>query len=197
MGKRIKPVNLLDGEEPSSSAENAQAVSSQLEPLAIGKLTSEQKDKLDKYDALEKTVTELVESKEVLEAKVTEYAEQLASLKSASDLVAKLRSENEQLKEDIAEAEDKAKEVRDLKKEVKALRDEADGYLLKISELTFENANLNCQLTETSKRLVELGERVNQSQFSPSKTPSPSPGKLSSPRKDAYNPYKNNGYGSW
>lgn len=43
-------------------------------------MTAEAKDKLEKYDALEKSVGALSKEKEVLEAKLAEYADRLAEL---------------------------------------------------------------------------------------------------------------------
>ena len=151
--------------------------------LGNGTLTPEAKEKLDKYDALEKSVVSLSKEKQMLEDKVAEYVEKLKSNEDAVKKIEKLNAEIANLKKKLDEANSKGDSI-SLKNECKLLRDEADGYLVKISELTFENANLTCQLNELKK---------NSTSNSPHKQTST----LARPRKDPYNPYRNNGYGSW
>ena len=100
------------------------------------------------------------------------------------------------MKKELADAKDESKEVYALKKEIEAQKDEINNYLVRISELTFENANLACQLDELSKKMASSGNVLNQNQFSPNVAP-PMQGKLRQPRTDAFNPYMNNGYGVW
>ena len=195
MGKRIKPKSLLNDEQQidavneqtveESNAEMKQAYSENL--LGNGKMTAEAKEKLEKYDALEATVLELNQKNQMLEEKLAEYAEKLESSKSNSDEVKKMNDEILNLKKQLNEAKVSKTESKtefDLKNKCKQLREEADEYLVKISELTFENANLTCQLNELKK---------NSNVSHPQRTNSP----LAQPRKDPYNPYKNNGYGTW
>ena len=159
-------------------------------------MTAEAKEKLEKYDALEKSVGTLSKEKEVLEAKLAEYADRLAELQTAADQISELNEENEKLKKELSDAKDESKEVYALKKEIEAQKDEINNYLVRISELTFENANLACQLDELSKKMASSGSVPNQTQFSPNVAP-PVQGKLRQPRTDAFNPYMNNGYGVW
>ena len=100
------------------------------------------------------------------------------------------------MKKDLADSKDESKEVYALKKEIEAQKDEINNYLVRISELTFENANLTCQLDELSKKMTSSGNISNQKQFSPNVAP-PVQGELRKPRTDAFNPYMNNGYGVW
>ena len=83
-------------------------------------MTSEAKEKLEKYDALEKSVGALSKEKEVLEAKLAEYADRLAELQTAADQISELNEENEKLKKELADAKDEPKEVYALKKEIEA-----------------------------------------------------------------------------
>jgi uncharacterized coiled-coil DUF342 family protein len=159
-------------------------------------MTAEAKEKLEKYDALEKSVCSLSKEKEHLEAKVAEYAEKLAELKTAADQIHDLVEENSKLKKQLEHASSQSSSSEAMKREIKSLRDEADGYLVKISELTFENAKMSSQLDELSKKLADTGVSPNQKQFSPNAAP-PVQGGLRPPHVDAYNPYKNNGYGAW
>ena len=133
----------------------------------------------------------------MLEAKVAEYAEKLEKLQNAADEIAKLTSENDALKKQVDAQKSSAKNAFLLEDKVKALREEADGYLVKISELTFENANLTCQLDELSKKMSANGKVLNQQQFSIADAAPPVQESLRQPNADAYNPYANNGYGTW
>ena len=184
MGKRIKPSNLV--ENVQTEVPSADAVVSKAEEfvdtslVGNGVITPEAKAKLEKYDALEKSVASLAKEKEVLEAKVAEYAEKLADMKAV-----KKEDISIKLAEALKAKEAAEKEASALKLENKALRDEADGYLVKISELTFDNARLTCELDEASKHLKEKGTVPNQPQYMPKANSS------------GYNPYLANGYSSW
>ena len=87
-----------------------------------------------------------------------------------------------------------------LKSENAALQEENDKYLMKISELTFENAKLNAQIQELSKSKSTdnydspaLNEKTVENQFGPS---SKKPVKQS-PRYVNYPHQSNIGYTSW
>lgn len=197
MAKRIKPKNLLDNSSSSNesadilldaSKNNAvedtdNSIADSNESSLIGaRITSADKEKLDKYDALEKTVLELTSKNEMLEAKIAEYVEKLSKVEestSQNDEITKLKNEIAELKKNN-KSDNESKEVAKLKNECKLLRDEADGYLVKISELTFENANLTCQLEEASKKM------------NPVKAPSRNFKPMMRNRE-----YRNNGYDSW
>ena len=200
MGKKIKPRSLMGDEQeipmaqpmqgsPTSSIEETLEKIEDTTPLVgNGPMTAEAKSKLEKYDALEATVLGLTNEKQELEAKVAEYIEQMSALKE----------EVSKLKKDLAKKPKPEKEDTDevlaLKKEAKALREEADGYLVKISELTFENANLTCQLNEMAKS--QQNAMNNDRTSIPS--PAPSHPKASpSPFGGQAYPYRNNGYGTW
>ena len=196
MGKKVKPSSLLDSASTRQEVSQEQKVFEDASLVGNGPMTSEAKEKLEKYDALEKSVGALSKEKEVLEAKLAEYADRLAELQTAADQISELNEENEKLKKELADAKDESKEVYALKKEIEAQKDEINNYLVRISELTFENANLTCQLDELSKKMASSGNVPNQKQFSPNVAP-PVHGNLRQPRTDAFNPYMNNGYGVW
>ena len=87
-----------------------------------------------------------------------------------------------------------------LKSENAALQEENDKYLMKISELTFENAKLNAQIQELSNSKSAdnyvspaLNERTVENQFGPSNK---KPVKQS-PRYVNYPHQSNIGYTSW
>ena len=196
MGKKVNPSSLLDSASTRQEVSQEQKAFEDASLVGNGPMTSEAKEKLEKYDALEKSVGALSKEKEVLEAKLAEYADRLAELQTAADQISELNEENEKLKKDLADSKDESKEVYALKKEIEAQKDEINNYLVRISELTFENANLTCQLDELSKKMASSGNISNQKQFSPNVAP-PMQGKLRQPRTDAFNPYMNNGYGVW
>ena len=89
-----------------------------------------------------------------------------------------------------------------LKSENAALQEENDKYLMKISELTFENAKLNAQLQELSKNAnavnnnstLKFNERTIPNMIDSSKKQS-----TRHSAKKVYYPYKadNIGYTSW
>lgn len=159
------------------------------------RITDEQREKLEKYDALKETVTELLKEKEVLEQKVLEYVEKLEACKDSTSTIEKLNAEISALKAKLESSSSNESKMLSLEKELKALKDENTSHLVRISELTFENANLTCQLDELGKKVEAGGSVPNQKQYAPEQKASP--GRLARPNVDAYNPYKNNGYGTW
>lgn len=113
-----------------------------------------------------------------------------------------LQKENEKLTNELnslkSKANTNANMIIKLQDENKSLRDENDQYLMKISELTFDNANLTCQLDELSKSVRSQDSAVvNQPAFKPVPGPRIDNSKLGQPFRNPYNPYENNGYGSW
>lgn len=205
MGKRVKPKNLIDGSESTDLLQNAAAndaakassTSSNEEASSLnvadsidevndsligyGRLTAEAKDKLERYDALENNAKALANEKLALDEKLAEYVE----------LVDKLKAENAELKK--SEASNSSGHIKELEAKVSSLeksnrelREEADDYLVKISELTFENAKLTSQMNEM-KSTASAKQSIGR----------PNSDMLKIPNRDPYNPYFNNGYGSW
>ena len=122
--------------------------------------------KLEIYDKLVDESKAVYEEKEDLTAKVAEYIEEadklreenakLKKIQEVSDLtIGQLQDIVDQLQKENAEMQkqldfyhqDKAPdtEVEELKAQVQLLKDENDKYLLKISELSFQNAKLMSQ----------------------------------------------------
>lgn len=102
------------------------------------------------------------------------------------------------MKKELVDAKANVEPSFKLKNENKDLRNEVDSYLVKISELTFENANLRCQLDELAKKVSKNGSVPNSPSFAPNANRTSSgQSKLAQPHRDAYNPYYNNGYASW
>lgn len=203
MGKKIRPKNLLNdssdadipnegskmGDEPQTTViedKNPALISTKILPADI-------KEKLENYDALEKNVKSLSEENSNLQKKLAEYIEKNNSNKN--DDIEKLKAEIVQLNQRLELAQAKAKEEYEMKLENDRLKDENEKYLMKISELTFENANLTCQLDELSKSIQQTGKTHNQNKFGLGQPQERT--RLSPSYRDAYDPYVNNGYGTW
>lgn len=212
MSRKIKPNKLfadapeasIQEDTTSSKDDNAQASSAAMlgaDPNAIignGRLTAEDAEKIAKYDAMEKSLAAVSEEKAVLEAKIAEYVEKIEALKASADEIAELKSKNAQLEQKCKEFEKADDDTSKLQHEIKSLREENDQYLVKISELTFDNANLTCQLSELEKAAKAHGNMPNQGKFVPVNGPQGfAANGLARPNRDAYNPYVNNGYASW
>ena len=120
MGKKVKPSSLLDSSSIRQEVSQEQKAFEDASLVGNGPMTSEAKEKLEKYDALEKSVGALSKEKEVLEAKLAEYADRLAELQTAADQISELNEENEKLKKELADAKYESKEVYALKKEIEA-----------------------------------------------------------------------------
>ena len=152
MAKKIKPNSLFDDSPIAKPADNdepekemtpeetlAKAIGAD-ENSIIGtrRMSHEDVAKLEQFDAMEKSLSQMSKEKEMLEAKVAEYVEKLDNVKDADSTVMKLRKEKMDLEAKCKELEEKSKHASKLEKEIKDLRDENDQYLIKISELTFE-----------------------------------------------------------
>jgi len=204
MSKKIKPNKLFD-DKPVDTAqdtqEDKQDILANVDENSLvgnGRMSAEDAQKLEQFNAMEKSLAAAAEEKTMLEAKVAEYADKLESLQNSADKMSKLEKSNEDLRQKVSLLEDKCKKADKLEAEVKNLREENDKYLIKISELTFENANITSQLSDIERRAKVNGSINNQNGFQPIQGPQQQMSKrLASPRRDAYNPYANNGYGSW
>ena len=109
-------------------------------------IKDEIKEKLEAYEKLEKTVSALNKENAALKDKVAEYVEEVTELREKVKNTVVKEVIKEVVKEVPVEGSSAA-----LEKEVKALREENDEYLIKISELTFENAKLKCEAEEAAK----------------------------------------------
>lgn len=202
MAKKVKPSSLLDDSIDNSTVSAptttvASALTDDTTSLVGGeKLTTAQKEKLERYGVLEKSVEDMLKEKEEISAKLAEYAERLENVDE--NTVKKLEAQIETLKKELEVAKSESKSVIKLESENKALREEVDSYLVKISQLTFENANLHCQLDEVTNGNAKPGNIAYSGNCAmPNDFQRVSQPKLAHPRRDAYNPYKNNGYTSW
>ena len=202
MSRKIKPNALFD--ETSAMPEivsDTTATSikpNESLPENTMMMSTEDIEKLEKYDAMEKSLADISQEKSILEAKVAEYASKIEELKDSNSQIAKLENEKKLLEAKCKSLEEKCSKFLNLEKELAMARDENDKYLIKISELTFENANLESQLADINKRNRVNSNVQNQGQFTPARgMQHQSQGLLARPNQDAYNPYINNGYGTW
>lgn len=94
----------------------------------------------------------------------------LETLEKTEKALADMAKENAALKDKLAEYVEEIEALRageggaavDRDAELKALRDENDSYLMKISELTFENAKLKAEAAETAKKAAGLSAKPVQ-----------------------------------
>ena len=212
MSRKIKPNKLFNDapktkdNETSTMNDSMNAPQSEAEIVGAdtncivgnGRMSAEDVKKLEQFEAMQASLAALTKEKSELEAKIAEYVEKIERERSLSDEVKTLSSEKESLISRIKELEDKCSNVISLELKVKELQDENDQYLIKISELTFDNANLTSQLSDFEMKLKGRGTIANQDKFTPTFGSNPQMSRhLAAPLKDAYNPYANNGYGTW
>lgn len=160
----------------------------------LSRLTPEMTEKLEKIDSLEKHCLELEEENAKLSDSINSYLEEIEALKSKKAIEAQVDGEMSiaDLKKELERARKEAVEMR---RSLKDLRDENDSYLLKISELTFENAKLTSQLQEVEKSLA-MAATPTHSPTARSTTVRPSTGTMKNQPQFA-NPYLQNGYQDW
>ena len=193
MSKKIRPKNLLSDKTIDVSAINKPTTENSilvdcLDEMSIIEnnihFTAADREKLEKYDGLVATITQLNNEKSQLEDKLAEYASKKLDDKANFAKIEKLKKTIAELKTQIKEKEDKnsSSDLEKLKSQIIALRKEADDYLVKISELTFENAKLTCELNECKEQPKSIAA-INI------KTPT-----LARPTMHGY---VNNGYESW
>ena len=210
MGKKVKPKSLLEGSttyiDNTSLNNNINDDNSSVETLPIlnKMLSNADQEKLEKYPAMEQQIIDLTNQNNELQSKIEEL------LLNASNNTTKYLAqpeEIEQLKSRISELEHQltvekneyASNTIKFEDEIRELRDENDKYLVKISELSFDNAKMTCELNELTKSIKDKTETViNQPKFTPTNnTPIKDKSTLGTPFRNPYNSYANNGYGTW
>ena len=125
----------------------------------------------------------------------TELTETLAKYISE---IKSLKDELNECKKNVMSADDKKSltEFNELKSKIssleklnKTLQDENDNYLMKISELTFENAKMNAKMNSETERSNSPISNTQQPQLTPSHSQMRNPFGFAHPN--------NNGYDSW
>ncbi len=158
-------------------------------PSAMPKLipSASSNEMKEKIDSLEKHCVELEEANAKLTDSINTYLEEIDALKKSS----KPAGADDSLKKSLDSA---TQEVSKLKKELKELRQENDDYLIKISELTFENAKMTSRLQEIEKQAAMTGVPTHGSSAKPRLKPSTA----TMPNQPQFaNPYLQNGYQDW
>ena len=167
--------------------------------------------KLEIYDKLVDESKAVYEEKEDLTAKVAEYIEEADKLREENaklkkvqevsdltigqlqDIVDQLQKENVEMQKQLDfYHQDKAPdtEVEELKAQVQMLKDENDKYLLKISELSFQNAKLMSQNGTSIPVTEQLATQQNAA------GPAQQPARRPLPPNVKY-VRSTNGYDSW
>lgn len=203
MSRKIKANKLFDQPAVDTIAQSEESVSKNLEIdenalVGNGRLSANDVEKLQKYDAMEKSLVSMSQEKEQLESKIVEYINQIDALKDSATEINRLKNELDKCKSKCESLEKSNATISALKNEISSLKADNDQYLIKISELTFENAQLTSQLSTFEQDRKRNGVMPNQNRFSPSYGSQQSfNNSLAQPNIDAYNPYINNGYGTW
>lgn len=135
MAKKKKPVdaefNTIDmvGDTPVANAVQADPEATTAEKVAAtacSTVDDEARAKLEQFDKLQQQVLDLSVENDTLKAKIAEYIEKLQEKPAVDPGV---------------------------ERELKELRDQNDQYLMRISELTFENAKLQSEFDTFKKRM--------------------------------------------
>lgn len=170
MSKKNKAKSLIDTMMKRDAAEQAASLSAEIaEAKAAEENKLEQENpiqefkdnlplnpnaadrqKLELYDKLVDESTAAIEEKDQMMDKVAAYLEEIDSLKSELSLV---RSRNQMLEQENANLKKKHAEMADApdQADIDALKAENDKYLLKISELSFQIAELKADNGNTCR----------------------------------------------
>ena len=193
----------VDVAESTSSTSSASIDASELDDLLAGEEATEEKlvakilpstassEMKEKIETLEKHCVELEEANAKMTDSINAYLEEIDALKKAKSADSSAGESVEDLKKalDAANAE-----IAKLKNSAKDLRKENDDYLMKISELTFENAKMTSQLQEVKKSLSMAGAPTHGDPKSAVVKPSIA----TMPNQPQFaNPYLQNGYQDW
>ena len=195
----LSPVDVAESTSPTSPAG---IDASELDDLLAGEATEEKpvakilpstasSEMKEKIETLEKHCVELEEANAKLTDSINTYLEEIDELKKAKSSGSSAGESVEDLKKalDAANAE-----IAKLKQSAKDLRKENDDYLMKISELTFENAKMTSQLQEVKKSLSMAGAPTHGNPKSAVVKPSTA----TMPNQPQFaNPYLQNGYQDW
>lgn len=195
----LSPVDVAESTSPTSPASiDASELddflaeeASEEKPVAKILPSNASSEMKEKIETLEKHCVELEEANAKLTDSINTYLEEIDELKKVKSGDSSAGESVEDLKKalDAANAE-----IAKLKKSAKDLRKENDDYLMKISELTFENAKMTSQLQEVKKSLSMAGAPTHGNPKSAVVKPSTA----TMPNQPQFaNPYLQNGYQDW
>lgn len=175
--------DLLENDESENDEESRRAIQTR-------KMNSnEVAEKLEKFSNLEKHCVELEKSNSALTDSIGKYLEEIECLKKKIESLEKEKS---------AENDSKVKELEELNIQ---LQEENDNYLVKLSELSFDNAKLTSELQLFQKDSASASSTSNSSfKKDDSKLEKPHVRNVDTSLKNSkiyINPYLNNGYSTW
>ena len=189
----IKDEDLDDLLDEGDESLNSDFEESESNSSFLPRLTPEMKKKLDAFDIIEKRCIKLEEEKSKLEEKLDGYLSEIEDLKAKKSIHLEdgMEIDFDEVKSLI---DNYKKDISHYKTKTQELRDENDSYLLKISDLTFDNAKLTSQLQEVEKSMMmSSSESHSGSSF---KRPPASHCTMKN-QPQFTNPYLQNGYQDW
>ena len=208
MGKKIKPKTLIDNvelaenlaplqEDACLSGSCSVSTNVAIQPgneiaCQTRRLTREDQEKLLEYDAMKDSIAQLSKEYDELRAQTAKYIEQLTEFNSIKNENASLKSQMQKLQSLSSKNsnDELMQKIKKLEKDNVQIQETADKYLLKISDLSYQNAQLMTQIDQLNTSLhsvnaVPVKVDCNQPQTGKPKTPK------------ACNPYRHNGYAFW
>ena len=169
MARKIRPVVSSKKQEQSQipSVESISAKSSTENVITF--LNDEMKKKIEDYDNMKNQYSSILSQNEMLQNKLAEYISELDQTKQLQNENNELSNLNYQLSSELLK----------IKEDYSKVIEQKDQYLMKISDLTFENEKLNSYINKISSHNTSYVEtnKVIQNVIP--------------------NRYSNNGYGEW
>ena len=169
MARKIRPVVSSKKQEQSQipSVESISAKSSTENVITF--LNDEMKKKIEDYDNMKNQYSSILSQNEMLQNKLAEYISELDQTKQLQNENNELSNLNYQLSSELLK----------IKEDYSKVIEQKDQYLMKISDLTFENEKLNSYINKISShnmRHIETNKVI---------------------QNVIPNRYSNNGYGEW
>ena len=177
--QEFNTVDMKNGTAVSSQMPENATVLEKIENKTGGtmEIRDEIRQKLEAFEKMEKAIAQLSAENSSLKDKMAEYVEEITVLREQAKTPKIV--EKEVIKE-VPAAVDPG-EIEKLKKEIAALQEENDKYLMRISELTFDNAKMTAKMNNMSTPKVRPTSPQAAQQF----------------RNVYRNAGKLNGYSSW
>ena len=169
MARKIRPIVSSKKQEQSQipGVESISAKSSTENVITF--LNDEMKKKIEDYDNMKNQYSSILSQNEMLQNKLAEYISELDQTKQLQNENNELSNLNYQLSSELLK----------IKEDYSKVMEQKDQYLMKISDLTFENEKLNSYINKISSH--------NMSHIETNKVI----------QNVIPNRYSNNGYGEW
>ena len=146
--QEFNTVEMKDGTVAPSQMLETATVLEKIENKTGGtiEIRDEIKQKLEAFEKMEKAIAQLSSENSALKDKMAEYVEEITALREQAKTPTIV--EKEVIKEVVKEipSSNDSVEIEKLKKEIASLQEENDKYLMRISELTFDNAKMTAQM---------------------------------------------------